>query len=169
MAHPHRLLGRQVVEELRLARLELRLAELGRAGALDGAAEVARHELHAVADAERRDAEREDRRVELGRAVRIHRRRAAGEDERGRVPRRDLRGREPVPDELRVDARLAHAPRDQLAVLAAEVDDEDRALLRQRLRRSGAATTSAISAAVVRGVLRDRHAVRVALLEARPA
>jgi hypothetical protein len=33
-------------------------------------------------------------------------------------------------DELRVDAALAHASRDQLCVLAAEVEDEDRALLR---------------------------------------
>ena len=37
-------------------------------------------------------------------------------------------------DELRVDTRLAHASRDQLAVLAAEIDDEDRPLLRRRLR-----------------------------------
>ena len=74
-----------------------------------------------------------------------------------------------MPHELRVDARLAHAPRDQLAVLAAEVDDEDRALLRRGLGRSEAGSTSAISAAVVRSVLRDRDAVRVALLEARRA
>ncbi len=36
-------------------------------------------------------------------------------------------------DELRVDAALAHAARDQLGVLAAEVEDEDRALLRAGL------------------------------------
>ena len=66
VAHPHRLLGREVVEELGLVRLELRLPELRRARALDRAAEIARHELHAVADAERRDPEREDRRVESG-------------------------------------------------------------------------------------------------------
>jgi hypothetical protein len=34
-----------------------------------------------------------------------------------------------VRDELRVDAALADAARDQLGVLAAEVDDEDRAFL----------------------------------------
>ena len=124
-----------MVEELRLARLELCLAELGSARALDDAAEVARHELHAVADAERRDPEREDLRVEVGRAVRVHGGRAAREDERGRVTCRDLGRSEAVPDELRVDARLAHAPCDQLAVLPAEIDDEDRALLRRRLGR----------------------------------
>jgi hypothetical protein len=34
-----------------------------------------------------------------------------------------------VGDELGVDTRLAHAPRDQLAVLASEVEDEHRARL----------------------------------------
>ena len=36
-------------------------------------------------------------------------------------------------DELRVDPRLAHPARDQLRVLAAEVDDEHRPLLRASL------------------------------------
>ena len=135
VAHPHGLLGREVVEELGVVRLELGLAELGCARALDGAAEVARHELHAVTDAERRDPEREDLRVELRRAVRVDRCRAAGEDQRSGVARGDLRGRQPVPDELRVDARLAHTPRDQLAVLPAEVDDEDGAFFRCGLGR----------------------------------
>ncbi len=120
------------MEELGLARLQLGLPELRRACALDLAAEVARHELHAVADAERRDAEVEDPGVDLGRAVRVHRRRAAGEDECGRVAPRDLGGGQPMPDELRVDPRLAHAARDQLAVLAAEVDDENGTLFTVR-------------------------------------
>jgi hypothetical protein len=34
-----------------------------------------------------------------------------------------------VPHELRVDTALAHAPGDQVRVLPAEVDDEDRTLL----------------------------------------
>jgi hypothetical protein len=38
-----------------------------------------------------------------------------------------------VRDELGVDPRLADAARDQLRVLAAEVDDEDGALLGRRL------------------------------------
>ena len=122
------------MEELGLARLELGLPELRRARALDGPAEVARHQLHAVADAERRDPELEDPRVDLRRAVRIHRRRPAGEDERGRVAPRDLGGGQPMPHELGVHPRFAHAARDQLAVLAAEVDHEHRTLLRGRLR-----------------------------------
>ena len=135
MAHPHRLLGRQVLEELGLARLELGLPELRRARPLDRAAEVAGHQLHAVADAERRDPELEDPRVDLRGAVRVHRRRPAGEDERGRVAPRDLGRGQPMPDELREDPGLAHAARDQLAVLAAEVDDQDRTLLRRAFRR----------------------------------
>ena len=47
-------------------------------------------------------------------------------------------------DELGVDARLAHAAGDELAVLPAEVDDEDRPLLRLGLG-VGRRTTSPIS------------------------
>ena len=51
----------QVVEELGLLDAQLGLAELGDAGAVDAAAEVQRQQLHAVADAERRNAELEER------------------------------------------------------------------------------------------------------------
>ncbi len=135
MAHPYGLLGRQVVEELRLLRLQLGLAELRGARSLDGATEVAGHELHPVADAERGDPEREDVDIELRRTVGEHRGRPTGEDQRCGVPTRDLRSRQAVPDELRVDTRLADASGDELAVLPAEVDDEDGALLRCGLGR----------------------------------
>jgi hypothetical protein len=39
-----------------------------------------------------------------------------------------------VRDELRVDARLANPPSDQLRVLAAEVENQDRPLLRPGFR-----------------------------------
>ena len=45
-----------------------------------------------------------------------------------RVLRRDLGRGGRVRHDLAVDARLAHAARDQLRVLRAEVDDEDGAL-----------------------------------------
>ena len=80
-------------------------------------------------------AELEDRRVGERRPLRVDRGRPAREDERDGVARADLLGAEPVRDELRVDARLAHAPRDELAVLAAEVEDEHRASLRGGLGR----------------------------------
>ncbi len=119
VAHPDGLLRRKVVEELGLARLELGLPELGDPGTVDGTAEVARHQLHAVADAERRNAEQEDRGIYLRGAVRVHGGRPAGEDERCRIARCDLTRGEPVADQLRVDARLAHATCDELAVLPA--------------------------------------------------
>ena len=58
-----------------------RAAELADLGALDLAAERQREQLHAVTDAQHRDAELEQLRVELRRAVGVHRRRAAGEDQ----------------------------------------------------------------------------------------
>ena len=71
--------------------VELGLAELGDAGPVDRAAELQRHQLHAVADAERRDAELEQLRVDARRALGVDRRRPAGEDQRdagsARAPR----------------------------------------------------------------------------------
>ena len=109
------------------------LAELGDVRAVDPAAELERQQLRAVTDAERRHAELEDRRVEPRRAVGVDRRGAAGEDQRGRVAPPDLLDGDAVRDELGVDARLAHAARDQLRVLAAEVDHQHRPLLGERL------------------------------------
>ncbi len=124
VAHPDGLLRRQVVEELGIRRLEARLPELGDPGPLDCTPEVPRHQLHPVTDPERRHAELEDPGVEVGSIVAVHRGRPAGENEGRGVSPRDLVRGQPVADELRVHARLAHAPRDQLAVLATEVDDE---------------------------------------------
>jgi hypothetical protein len=126
VGHPDRLLPRRPAKELRLVGADLCLAELGDAGSLDGAAELERHQLHPVADAERRDPELEDRRVDARRLVRVNRRRSAAEDERVWVSRADLLGRDVVPDELGVDATFARAPRDQLRVLPAEVEHEHR-------------------------------------------
>ena len=67
---------------------ELGAAELADLGALDPAAELEREQLHAVADAQHRDAELEQLGIELRRAVGVHRRRAAGEDQAlGLAPR----------------------------------------------------------------------------------
>ena len=109
------------------------LAELGDAGVLDGAAEVLRHQLHPVADAERRHAELVDARIDPGSSRGVHRGGAAAEDERQRVPRPHLLRRHAVTDELGVDAALTNTPRDQLRVLAAEVEDENRTLFGRRL------------------------------------
>ncbi len=80
------------MEQIRFTGLEVRLAELGRSGSLDSASEIARHELHAVADAEGRNPEREDVSIDLGRAIRVDRSRATREDERYRITCGDLVG-----------------------------------------------------------------------------
>ena len=162
MGHPDGLLRRRVVEEPRLFDAHLRPPELGDAGAVDAAAELERHQLRAVTDAERRDPELEQRRIDPRRVVGVDRRRPAAEDERVRVARAHGLGRDRVTDELRVDAALADAPRDQLRVLPAEVDDENRPVL-----RAGNCRTCASSAAIVRRLFRDRHVVRVRLAQPR--
>ena len=107
------------------SRLERGLTELRGSGRLDRPAEVARHQLHAVTDAEHRHAELEDARVDLRCTVGVDGGRPAGEHERRRVARAELRGADPVGDDLRVDPRLTDTARDQLRVLAAEIEDED--------------------------------------------
>src|SRR5207253_1312589 len=107
---------------------QLGLAELACA-AVDPAAELLRHQVHPVTDAEGRYPELEEARVDARRSLGIDRRRAPREDDRGRVAGPDLRSGGAVRDELGVDARLANAPRDQLRVLPPEVEHEHRALL----------------------------------------
>ena len=51
--------------------------------------------------------------------------RAAGEDEAARLQLGDARGRQVVAHDLAEDVLLAHPPGDQLAVLRAEVEDQD--------------------------------------------
>ena len=132
VAHPHVLLGGLAAEQHAAVARErgIRRPVLAQSGVGDLAAERLRHHLEAVADAERRHAEVEDARVERRGALLVHRRRAAREDDAHRVLRRDLGGGCRVRDDLAVDARLAHAARDQLRVLRAEVDDEHGALRR---------------------------------------
>ena len=54
-----------------------------------------------------------------------NRRRPAGQDHRLRLEPRERFGRLRERMDLAIDARLAHAPRDQLRDLRAEVDDEN--------------------------------------------
>ena len=116
-------------KQLRLDCGEIGLAELRRAGSFNRAAEIEREQLRAVADAERGDAERKHVGIDVRRAVGVHRRRAAAQDQRMRIARAHLRGRDAVADELGVHAAFADASRDQLCVLAAEIHDEHRPFL----------------------------------------
>ena len=120
------LWGRAVPQDHRRAgRRERRAAVLAAAGAGDLAAELERHELRAVADAEHRDAEVVDAGVDARGALDVDRRGTTAEDHARGPPCRDLGCGDRVGHDLGVDVRLAHPPRDQLGVLRAEVDDED--------------------------------------------
>lgn len=90
----------------------------------DFPAELAAHELHAVADAQHGDTRLEDGFVHLRRAFRIDAGRTAGEDDAFWVVRQDLFRRLRVRKDLAVNAAFPDAPRDELRVLSAEVDDD---------------------------------------------
>src|SRR2546427_11516933 len=98
--------------------------------ARDATAELLRHRLHPVADAERRNAQREDGGGRPFGAFLGRRQMTAPQND----PARAERPYEIVPHvtrgDLAIHARLAYAARDQLRVLRAEIQDQD-ALVRQ--------------------------------------
>ena len=118
----------QVVEQLGRAvgDLQLGAAVLAAHASPDFAAELLGDQLGAVADAEDRDAEVVDRRVERRRAVDVHALRTTGQDERGRWIGGDLGRGDAVRHDLAVHVELADPPGDQLRVLRSEVDDQHR-------------------------------------------
>jgi hypothetical protein len=91
---------------------------------LDLATQFGRHGLHAVADAENRHAEFEYRVRDARWIVEIHRLGATGQDHAGRLERRDGVVIHIPGMNLGVNAALAHAARDQLRVLAAEIENQ---------------------------------------------
>jgi hypothetical protein len=102
-----------------------RAAELADLRALDLAAERQRDRLHAVADAQHRDPELEQLRIQPRRPRRVDRRRTAGQDQPLRVAAAHLVDPDVVGQQLGEDAALAHAAGDQLRVLAAVVEHHD--------------------------------------------
>ena len=130
VAHPDVEGVGQAVQQAPAVRDRQRRAPvLALAGLLHGTAECLRHGLEAVADAEHRDASLEQLRVHRRRTLLVDRRRPPGEDDGGGATRKDLVGVEPGADDLGIDVGLAHAARDQLRVLGAEIDDEDELVL----------------------------------------
>ena len=92
----------------------------------DRSSERPSHSLEPVAHPEHRDPSREQGSVERGCTRRIHAGRSPREDHRRGVPSQEVRDRLGVRDHLAVDASLADAAGDELGVLGAVVDDEDR-------------------------------------------
>src|SRR6266566_3993332 len=93
--------------------------------AFDPTAELLGHDLLAVADAEKRDAGRVERRRRQRRAAIEHRSRAAGEDDALGLHRRKCAFGIAERNDFRIDPLLAHAPGDELGHLRPENDDED--------------------------------------------
>jgi len=113
----------------------LGVAELALARGGDAAAELLRHGLHAVADAEHRHAELEHRGRRVRRVGGGDRFRPAGENHATRGKGTHLRVADVPRVDLTVDAELAHAPGDELRVLRAEIQDQDAMRVDVEVRR----------------------------------
>ena len=116
--------SKAVEQSTRLLHLELGAAVFPPAGADHLASGEVRDELHAVADGEnRRDVE--DGGIDDRRALLVDGARSAAEDDAGRVPLANPVERPRRRVNLRVHARLTHAPGDELSELRPAIDDED--------------------------------------------
>ena len=129
VAHPdgRALAGIEDAREQRRGAVEADLgaAVLALRGGLDPAAELGAHGLLAVADAEHGHAQLEHGRWCPGAQGLVGRGGAAREDDRGGREAGDEQVVDGAGVDLAVDAVLAHAARDQLGVLRAEVEDQD--------------------------------------------
>jgi hypothetical protein len=112
------------VEQAAVARFDFGVAEFPMRRCLDLAAELRRHGLHAIADAQHGNAEFEYRLRGSRRIVEIDGLRTAREDDAIGPERPEILVRHIPGVNLGVDPDLAHAPGDQLGVLAAEIEDQ---------------------------------------------
>ena len=138
--HPHRQRALQALEQRRVVaqQLDLRVAVLALVGGAHLAAQLVHHELQAVADAQHRQSKMQHALVGRRRIGVIDRRRPAGQhDARGMVAL-DFLERSGAGQDDGEDVLFADAARDELRVLRAEVEDDDRLrfhhLLCQRTR-----------------------------------
>src|SRR5207244_3244656 len=84
------------------------------------------------ADAQDRNIEVKQFRIAARSARLIDARRASGKNDARWLQGADALRRQVVADDLAKDIQLAHAPGDQLAVLRAEIEDQDAFSFRQR-------------------------------------
>ncbi len=138
MAHPHvehgatltvLAIGDAVEQAIGRGGRHFSVAELAVVAGRDPPAELLRHRLHAVADAEHRDAEFEDRARRRGRLRLGGGLGAAGKDDALRAKAADFFVRDVPRVDFAVDAELADPPGDELRVLRAEVEDQDAILV----------------------------------------
>ena len=116
----------EAVEQCRaFGRRDLRETEFAMRGRAHATTELLGHGLHAIADAEHRDAQREHCGWRRGRLGVGHRFRTTREDDAVRAEGAN-RCLAHVPRvELAIHADFAHAARDELGVLRAEIEDQD--------------------------------------------
>ena len=88
-------------------------------------AELLRHKLAAVADAEDGNAQREYRRIDTGRVRGIDTVRPAGKDDACRVEGADFLHSGGIGLQLAVDVLLPHTAGNELIILAAKVQNQD--------------------------------------------
>jgi hypothetical protein len=125
VAHPHDGVAGDALEDaFRALDRDRATSDLALVVGAHLAAEFLAHPLHAVADAEHRDAEFEQLLRHLGRVTGVHRRRPTRQDHPGEVHARGELERLVRRRDLAPGVRLANPPRDQLRVLRAEVDDQ---------------------------------------------
>jgi len=126
VAHPHGLLAGGAVEQRRLARpCDDRRAVLALLGVAHFPAERHGHGLLPVAEAEHGNTQGENLRVDGRGVLRVHRRRAAGQDDGRRRDGAHLLGRDVAGHDFGIHVQITHATGDELPVLGAEIDDDD--------------------------------------------
>ncbi len=135
VAHPDVDLGGQAFEQfVRLADLAGRRPIFATGRVVDFPTERLAGQLHAVANAQHRDAQLKDFGVASGRPGFVNAGRASRQDDAFGSEFSQSLGRNVVPQNLAVNVLFADAPGDQLRVLGTEVQHDD-SLLSQLLRR----------------------------------
>src|SRR5258705_9743398 len=104
------------------------IAEFAYASTLDAAAELSRHRLHAIADAEHRRAQRPGGLRCSGSVAFRNAARSAGKDDAARRECADEIVADVVRVDLAVDVQLSKPAGDQLRVLRTEVEDQNPAM-----------------------------------------
>jgi hypothetical protein len=134
MAHPHiehaptrriSIVFEAVEQSRRRGRADLRGTEFSARRGLDATAQLRRHGLHAITDPEHGHAHLEYHRGCRGATRVVHRLGSAGQDHRRGCETRDLCRVDVAAVDFRVNADFAHAARDQLCVLRAEIQDQN--------------------------------------------
>src|SRR5688572_12498183 len=93
-------------------------------GELHFSAQLMRHQLHAIADPQNRNAEVKDRAIGMRGGARIDAGGSPAENKALGTARLDFVGGNVESDDLRINLTLAHAARDHLRVLRPEVENQ---------------------------------------------